>query len=252
MFIGNWKMNHLKADAESFAAQFLDLYKASATGSADVGFAPVITTLPSLAAAFAKVPEILVGSQNVHWLANGAHTGETSAAMVKEAGATFAIIGHSERRQYYGETDQTVALRTKAAINAGLRAVVCVGETKEEFEAGQTENVVRTQLVGSLKGIETADLPLLTIAYEPVWAIGTGLTATPEIAGEVHSFTRKVLGELFGSDNAGKIKILYGGSAKADNIAALMACKDVDGALVGGASLQAESFWKLVENGRAD
>ncbi|MDD2942663.1 MAG: triose-phosphate isomerase [bacterium] len=250
MFIGNWKMNHLKADAENFAAQFLKLYKASTTGAADVGFAPVITTLPTLAASFGKVPGILVGSQNVHWLESGAHTGEISAAMVKEAGATFAIIGHSERRQFYGETDNTVSLRTKAAISAGLRAIVCVGETKEEFESGRTENVVRTQLIGSLKGIDAADLPLLTIAYEPVWAIGTGLTATPEIAGEVHSFTRKVLAEMFGQDNAGNIKILYGGSAKADNIAALMACQDVDGALVGGASLQAESFWKLVENGR--
>lgn len=176
----------------------------------------------------------------------GAHTGEVAPVMLKDAGCSHVIIGHSERRQFYGETDESVNWKTLATLAAGLTAIVCVGEQLAEREAGNAETVVKTQLLGGLQGLTVSDLERIIIAYEPVWAIGTGKTATPEQAQEMHGFIRGVLAETHGDEAANSIRILYGGSVKPDNIQALMAKEDVDGALVGGASLEAESFAKIV------
>jgi triosephosphate isomerase len=176
----------------------------------------------------------------------GAHTGEVSAAMLKDAGCSHVIIGHSERRQFYGETDRSVNKKTKAALASGLTAIVCVGESLKEREAGTAENVVEGQLSGGLEGLTVADMERIIIAYEPVWAIGTGKTATPEQAQEMHGFIRQTLAGTHGKEIADKTRILYGGSVKPENIKTLMGQEDVDGALVGGASLEATSFAAIV------
>jgi triosephosphate isomerase len=176
----------------------------------------------------------------------GAHTGEVAPVMLKDAGCSHVIIGHSERRQFYGETDESVNKKTNAALAAGLTAIVCVGEMLAEREAGNAKSVVKNQLLGSLIGLTVADMERIIIAYEPVWAIGTGKTATPEQAQEMHGHIRQVIVETHGTATAEAVRILYGGSVKPDNIAELMSQSDVDGALVGGASLEAESFAKIV------
>ncbi len=176
----------------------------------------------------------------------GAQTGEVSAEILKDVGAKAVIIGHSERRQFYGESDESVNKKTKAALSAGLKAIVCVGEMLAEREVGNAENVVKTQLVGSLDGLTVADMERIIIAYEPVWAIGTGKTATPEQAQEMHAFIRKSVAETQGDEVANAVRILYGGSVKPDNIGDLMKQADIDGALVGGASLEASSFASIV------
>ena len=176
----------------------------------------------------------------------GAHTGEVAPVMLKDAGCSHVIVGHSERRQFYGETDESVNWKTMAALAAGLTPIVCVGEMLNEREAGNAESVVKTQLEGGLKGLTVGDLERIIIAYEPVWAIGTGKTATPEQAQEMHGFIRESIAETHGAEAADGLRILYGGSVKPDNIRELMAQADVDGALVGGASLDAESFSKIV------
>ncbi|MDX9978850.1 MAG: triose-phosphate isomerase [Lentisphaeria bacterium] len=240
---GNWKMNKTVAEA----AQLLAGLKACAgqIGNVDVAVCPPNTTLASAVAALKGTP-IMVGAQNVHWAASGAYTGEVSAAMLKELAVDCVIIGHSERRQYFGETDATVNQRTKAALAAGLLPIVCVGETLAEREAGKTEQVVRTQTEAGLAGLTPDQAAIVTIAYEPVWAIGTGKTATPAMAQEVHAFLRGVLAGMFGTDAAGKIRIQYGGSMKPDNAAELLAQPDIDGGLIGGASLKAEDFLAIV------
>lgn len=176
----------------------------------------------------------------------GAHTGEVSAEMLKDVGAKSVIIGHSERRQFYGETNESVNKKTKAALAAGLKAIVCVGEMLAEREAGSAENVVKSQLVGALDGLTVADMERIIIAYEPVWAIGTGQTASPEQAQEMHAFIRGAVAETQGEAVANAVRILYGGSVKPDNIGNLMKQTDIDGALVGGASLEATSFASIV------
>jgi len=193
-----------------------------------------------------KDSPVWVGAQNVFWEDQGAFTGEISAPMVKSAGARFAIIGHSERRQFFSETDEMVNKRLMACLKAGLTPIVCVGETLAERERGRTLDVIKTQLAGGLKGVSSTQAGQVVIAYEPVWAIGTGKTATPELAQEVHGFIRKQLELLFGSDASSAIRILYGGSVKPDNIDLLMAQLDIDGALVGGASLEAASFERII------
>ncbi len=177
---------------------------------------------------------------------HGAHTGEICADMIKDVGASYIIIGHSERRQFYGETDETVNLKTKACLSFGLKAIVCVGEKLNEREAGKAETVVKTQIIGALDGLTVTDMERIIIAYEPVWAIGTGRTATPEQAQEMHRFIRQTLAETQGKEIAETIRILYGGSVKPDNIKGLMKQADIDGALVGGASLDAASFAEIV------
>lgn len=191
-----------------------------------------------------KGTNIRLGAENVHFAEKGAYTGEISAAMLKEYGVEYVIIGHSERRQYFGETDETVNKRTLTALNAGLTPIVCVGETLEERETGKTENVLHRQLEKGLKGVE--DLTKLVIAYEPVWAIGTGKTATAAQANETIGYIRKTLGELFCEKCAAKVRIQYGGSMNAGNCKELMAQEEIDGGLIGGASLKAPDFSAIV------
>jgi triosephosphate isomerase len=195
----------------------------------------------------AKGSNIAVGAQNLHWKEEGAFTGEISAAMLLSLGVTHGIVGHSERRQYFGETDDTVNLRLKAALEAGLTPICCVGEVLEEREAGLTDDVLRRQCVRAFHAISAKKAARLVVAYEPVWAIGTGKTATPELAAEAHAVIRSAAGEVFGEEFAARMRILYGGSVKPENAAALMAQEEIDGALVGGASLEPKSFAAIVK-----
>lgn len=212
----------------------------------DVVIAPVFTALKTLSDRL-EGSNIRVSAQDCAAESkHGAHTGEVAADMIKDVGCSHVIIGHSERRQYYGETDNTVNAKTKSALEAGLIAIVCVGETLDQREAGRAENVVNTQLKAGLDGLTVADTERIIIAYEPVWAIGTGKTATPEQAQEMHAVIRRTLADTHGTAAADSIRVLYGGSVKPENIGDLMSQPDVDGALVGGASLEAESFAKIV------
>lgn len=188
-----------------------------------------------------------LGAQNIFWEKNGAFTGEVSAPMLKSVGCAYVIIGHSERRTYFGETDSTVNKRIFAALAEGLKPIVCVGETLEEREAGKTFDVIKRQITGGLANLSTEQMMPVVIAYEPVWAIGTGKTATPAQAQEVHAFIRQLLKELFGQATADATRLQYGGSVKPENAAELMSQPDIDGALVGGASLKAETFEKIIK-----
>lgn len=212
----------------------------------EVVIAPVFTALKTVADRL-EGSNIHVAAQNCASQSDfGAHTGEVTAAMLADVGCSHVIIGHSERRQFYGETDGSVNKKTKAAIEAGLIAIVCVGEHLSERDAGNAESVVKTQVTGSLAGLTVSDMERIIIAYEPVWAIGTGKTATPEQAQEMHGHIRRTVDESHGSATAEAVRILYGGSVKPENIAMLMSQPDIDGALVGGASLDAESFARIV------
>jgi triosephosphate isomerase (TIM) len=241
---GNWKMYKLLSEAVE-TAQALKGLVANAN-HCEVVIAPVFTALKTVADRI-EGSNVRVAAQNCA-IQNefGAHTGEIAPQMLKDVGCSHVIIGHSERRQFYGETDQSVNRKTKAALVAGLTAIVCVGEMLPEREAGNAESVVKDQLAGSLAGLTVSDMERIIIAYEPVWAIGTGKTATPEQAQEMHGHIRGTIGETHGNDVADSIRILYGGSVKPDNIGELMSQDDVDGALVGGASLDAESFGRIV------
>jgi triosephosphate isomerase len=194
-----------------------------------------------------KGTSISVGAQNMYWETEGAFTGELSAPMLIAAGCTHVIIGHSERRQYFGETDASVNKKLEAALEAGLTPIVCVGEVLEERESGITDDVLRRQCTVAFRGISGEKAAKLTVAYEPVWAIGTGKTATPQIAAEAHSVIREQAAKAFGDEVASKLRILYGGSVKPENASALMAEAEIDGALVGGASLDAKSFAAIVK-----
>ena len=241
---GNWKMYKLLSEAVDTALVLKSLV--ANTNHCDVVIAPVFTALKTVAdrleGSNVKIAAQDCAVQNEF----GAHTGEVAPVMLKDVGCSHVIIGHSERREFYGETDDSVNKKTKAALAAGLNAIVCVGEQLSERDAGNAELVVKAQLNAGLKGLTVGDLERIIIAYEPVWAIGTGKTATPEQAQEMHGFIRRVLSETHGNDAADSIRILYGGSVKPDNIVELMAQADVDGALVGGASLEAETFAKIV------
>jgi triosephosphate isomerase len=212
---------------------------------ADVVVCPPFTTLGAVVAAAAG-SNIKVGAQNVHWAESGAFTGEISAEMLVSAGVEYVIIGHSERRQYFGETDATVNSRLKAALKAGLKPIVCVGETLAEREGGKTNDVIGRQLRDGLAGLTAADMAEVIIAYEPVWAIGTGKTATPAIAEETHKFIRETVSALFGGAVASALRIQYGGSMKPENARELVAQADIDGGLIGGAALKADSFARLI------
>ena len=241
---GNWKMYKLLSEAVDTALALKPLV--ANANHCDVVIAPVFTALKTVADRL-EGSNIKIAAQNCA-IQNefGAHTGEVSPAMLKDIRCSHVIIGHSERRQFYGETDLRVNQRTKAAIAAGLIAIVCVGETLTERETGSAEKVVETQLTAGLDGLTLADTERIIIAYEPVWAIGTGKTATPEQAQEIHGHARRVIAKTQGDQVAHSVRILYGGSVKPDNIASLMSKDDIDGALVGGASLEAESFAKIV------
>jgi triosephosphate isomerase (TIM) len=242
LIAGNWKMNKTVAEAMGLITALKA--RTAAMQGVDVAVCPSFTTLAAVVAAVAGTP-IRVGAQNVHWADSGAYTGEISAAMLREIPVTYAIIGHSERRQYFGETDRTVNQRLLAALKAGLTPIVCVGEVLAEREAGRTEAVVSTQIATGLAGLSAAQLAATVIAYEPVWAIGTGKTATPEQAQAVHAFLRVQLRQTHGAV-ADTVRLLYGGSMKAKNAAELLRQPDIDGGLIGGASLDADEFMGIV------
>jgi triosephosphate isomerase (TIM) len=241
---GNWKMYKLLSEAVETALALKPLV--ANANHCEVVIAPVFVHLKTVADRL-EGSNIKVAAQNCSFEAKqSANTGEVSAEMLKDIGASHVIIGHSERRQFYGESDNSVNAKTKTSIAFGLTAIVCVGELLAEREAGNAESVVKTQLVNGLSGLTTSDMERIIIAYEPVWAIGTGKTATPEQAQEMHAFIRQVLTETQGNEVAQATRILYGGSVKPENIKELMKNEDVDGALVGGASLEADSFAKIV------
>ena len=240
---GNWKMNKDAAAGRELVESLKPLV--AGFTDADVVVCPPFTTLGAVVAAAAG-SNIKVGAQNVHWAESGAFTGEISAEMLVSAGVEYVIIGHSERRQYFGETDATVNSRLKAALKAGLKPIVCVGETLAEREGGKTNDVIGRQLRDGLAGLTAADMAEVIIAYEPVWAIGTGKTATPAIAEETHKFIRETVSALFGGAVASALRIQYGGSMKPENARELVAQADIDGGLIGGAALKADSFAKLI------
>ncbi len=240
---GNWKMNNTPSQAKELIEKTIPLV--AGKDGCDVIFCVPFTDIRTAVEA-AKGSNIKIGAQNVHFKENGAYTGEISAAMLLECGAEYVIIGHSERRQYFGETDETVNLRTKAALAAGLKVILCVGELLEARQAGITEEIVSMQTKLDLAGVSAEDLKNVIIAYEPVWAIGTGLTATPEQADEACGAIRNVLAGLYGQDAADAVTIQYGGSMNDKNAAELLGKVNVDGGLIGGASLKADAFATIV------
>ena len=241
---GNWKMNMTPAEATAFINEIKPMV--AGKDNCDIIFcAPYVTISAAMEAA--KGSNIVIGAENVHFAAKGAYTGEVSAEMLKAIGVDTVIIGHSERRQYFGETDETVNLRTKAALAAGMRVILCMGEVKEQRVAGITNEVCAMQIKLDLAGISAEDMKNIVIAYEPVWAIGTGLTATPEQAEETCGVIRDVLVELYGREVAEATTIQYGGSMNEKNAAELLAKPNVDGGLIGGASLVAEKFTAIVD-----
>jgi triosephosphate isomerase len=243
LLAGNWKMYKTPAETTAFFEKLLPLVAQST--HADILICPPFVDIAAAVAATAG-SRVAVGGQNCEYRKDGAYTGEVSPAMLKAAGCAFVIIGHSERRQYYGETDATVLLRTKAALANGLTPIVCVGEMLAEREAGKTNEVLATQFSGGIAGLSAEEFAQIVIAYEPVWAIGTGKVATPEIAEDAHRVIRGLAAAKFGAEAAAKVRVLYGGSVKPDNVKGLMAQPDIDGGLVGGASLDAASFAGIV------
>lgn len=240
---GNWKMFKTKAEAIAFAEEFRELYKGTDVQTA---ICAPFTNLEALKEAFAGT-EIKVGAQNVHFADEGAFTGEISVSMLEEIGVDFCIVGHSERRQYFGETDETVNKKLKKLFEGPIRPILCVGESLEERDADKAFDVVGGQIKADLEGIDAADVKKLVIAYEPIWAIGTGRTATPDQAEEMCAFIRKTLIELYGEEVSDEVIIQYGGSVKPANATEIMNMDEIDGALVGGASLKPKDFMEIID-----
>ena len=245
--VGNWKLNKTIPDALALVTELKN--QLGAVKGVAVGVAPVATALHAVAKRL-EGTQIATCAQDCHWEASGAWTGALSAPLLADAGATWVIVGHSERRQFFGDTSEGVGKKAKAVLAAGLGVIVCVGESLAERDGGRTLGVVDDQLAGGLAGIDATGAQRLVIAYEPVWAIGTGRTATPAQAQEVHAHIRKRLADRFGAGVADTIRIQYGGSVKPSNAEALMAEPDIDGALVGGASLEAADFIAIVKAAR--
>ncbi|HKZ77082.1 MAG TPA: triose-phosphate isomerase [Pyrinomonadaceae bacterium] len=241
---GNWKMYKTLGDAVDTAVALKPLVANS--NHCDIVIAPVFTALKTVADRLEGSNLQVAGQDCSTEVEEGAHTGEVAAFMLRDVGARYVIVGHSERRQYYSETDTMVRRKVEAAVSSGLIAIMCVGESLEQRDQGIAEPVVSGQLTGGLSGLTATDLESIIIAYEPVWAVGTGRTATPEQAQEMHAFIRRVFAEGHSAEAAQAVRILYGGSVKPENIAGLMAQPDIDGALVGGASLKAETFAQIV------
>ena len=240
---GNWKMYKTAAETSTFLEVFKPLVE-NASHAEIVICPPYVNLLAAVEATVGTAIEI--GGQDLYWLREGAYTGEVSGPMLAAVGCRWVIVGHSERRQYFHEKDETVLKKTQAALEAGLTPIVCVGERLEEREAGATESVLRTQCAGGIAGLTPEQFARIVIAYEPVWAIGTGKTATPEIAAQAHRILRAEMSNCFGAGAANSCRILYGGSVKPDNVKGLMDQEEIDGALVGGASLDPLSFAAIV------
>lgn len=243
MIAGNWKMYKTREQTRAFFDAFRPLV--SGTHSCDIIIAPPFTSLHHAVEA-AHRSKISIAAQNAHWEREGAFTGEISMQMITDCGCTAVIIGHSERRQYFGETDESVNRKVQAALEAHLTPIVCVGESLAEREENLTHAVLRRQFEGGLAALTPDDFSRILLAYEPVWAIGTGKTATPDIAEDVHRYLRELTAKHFSAEQASAVRILYGGSVKPDNIKGLMARAEIDGALVGGASLDPKSFAAIV------
>ena len=244
---GNWKMYRTASDTKNLIEDIVQ--RVQKIANVDMVVCPPFTSLPAAAETLGRHSVLALGAQNMHQSKEGAFTGEISGPMLREIGVRYVILGHSERRQYFGETDAAVAAKAVAAVGYHLRPIVCVGETLAQREARETMTVIESQIRGSLQSFPNTQIPELVIAYEPVWAIGTGKVATPKQANEVHHRIRKILGDLFGPDGQ-NIRILYGGSVKPENSAELMAENDIDGFLVGGASLDSRSFFDIIESAR--
>ncbi len=244
LIAGNWKMYKTGKEAVDTATHLAEA--CADVQAVEIMIAPAFTALPLVAEAVAGT-RVTPGAQNLYFEKQGAFTGEISADMLKAAGAAYVIIGHSERRQYFHETDETVCRKIRAAMDAGLKPILCIGETEAQRDAGNTFLTLDNQVSDGLKGFGPEEIKDLVIAYEPVWAIGTGKSAGPEQVAEVHQYVRSLIEKQFSPDLAGSMRILYGGSVKPENIAELMRIDDVDGALVGGASLDAETFTRIIK-----
>jgi triosephosphate isomerase len=244
LIAANWKMYKTPAEAKAFVEAFLPLVADHTRDEIALFPSPVL--LPTVIAAAAG-SNVAVGCQNMHFAEEGAYTGETSVVQLLAVGATHTLIGHSERRQYFAETDEIVNKKLHTALKHNIVPIVCIGEVLAERESGQTESVLKTQVTGAFAGITAESAVPIVIAYEPVWAIGTGKTATPEMAVDAHKIIRAEVAKLFGSDVANAMRILYGGSVKPDNATALLGQEEIDGALVGGASLKPDSFTAIVK-----
>ncbi|MEP7152734.1 MAG: triose-phosphate isomerase [Nitrospira sp.] len=242
--VGNWKMNKTASEATAFVRELL--HQVTDLGGIQVGLTPPFTALPAAGAALGPAPRFLLGAQNLYWEEKGAFTGEVSGVMLKDLGCQFVLIGHSERRQYFGDQDTWTNKKLLAAIRHDLHPILCVGETLQDRNAGSTEAVIQRQLRIALAGVEARSLQGMTIAYEPVWAIGTGLAASPEQAVPVHRMIRHTIDELSGSDIGRHVRVLYGGSVTPQNIADFLIYEEIDGALVGGACLDPLSFATLI------
>lgn len=246
LIAGNWKMNAGPSEArqliKNLKKELIDLAPKS-----EILVCPPIISLLAVQEELADLKGVLMGSQNVHFENNGAYTGEVSTQMLKEAGCRYSIIGHSERRQYFCETDEIVNKKTIKCLADGLKPIVCVGETIEQRKAGEHKNVVSKQIKAAFKDITDSDMKKVVVAYEPIWAIGTGETATPDQAQEMHEFIRKELVDIFDEHTADSVRILYGGSMKPENAEELLKKSDVDGGLIGGASLKAHSFVSIIK-----
>ena len=241
---GNWKMNMTPAETKAFITELAPMV--AGMDKCDIVLCVPAIDIPAAVEA-AKGTNIKIGAENVHFKESGAYTGEISAKMLTEAGVEYVVVGHSERRQYFGETDQTVNLRTLAAVNAGLTAIVCVGETLEQRNLGYTETLLKYQTKMALTGISKEQLKNIVVAYEPVWAIGTGVTATADQADEGNGFVRAAIAEVYGADVAETVTVQYGGSMNDGNAAELLSKVNVDGGLIGGASLKTDKFTAIVK-----
>jgi triosephosphate isomerase (TIM) len=244
LIAANWKMYKTPAEAKAFVDAFLPLVAGHTRDEIALFPSPVL--LPGVIEA-TKGSNVAVGAQNIYFAEEGAYTGETSVLQLEAVGGTHTLIGHSERRQYFAETDETVNKKLHTALKHGIVPVVCIGEVLEEREAGKTESVLKTQVTGAFAGISPEAAAPIVIAYEPVWAIGTGKTATPEMAADAHRIIRIEVAQLLGEDVAAEMRILYGGSVKPDNATSLLSQEEIDGALVGGASLKPDSFTAIVK-----
>ena len=243
--VGNWKMNKTATEAVAFVHGLKQ--EVPKLEGVQVGFTPPFTALHATRDALAANPGFLLGAQNLHWEEKGAFTGEVSAPMLKDLGCEFVLVGHSERRQYFGDQDTWTNKKVLAALRHGLKPILCVGETLQERDTEHTDLVIERQLRAGLAGVDSPGLAAVTIAYEPVWAIGTGRAATPQQAVPVHRAIRRIVGELVGPEAAQRLRILYGGSVTPQNIADFLSCEEIDGALVGGACLDPLSFATLIK-----